>query len=719
MQPNFDIALQEIYTPAKHAKDDYLCENFIIYPEGKEKNGGFLMGIIEIRATKSNESEKIIHNVINILKNEYYRQISTSPEIDKINIETIFEHALQKTNDSLIEMIQIGEIKFALENLNYLIAVAKPNSKAKEIDFHFAQKGQIKAYLLHKTKQNNYKVINIVENTPENMPDNKIKIFSSILSGKIFYHDTLYFCSEIFNNYIPSHKVNKVLQNNDLNSSINYYKNLINNVKNNSYLTYCAIFLKMKELSEIEKKPASEQSINNLINTTENTKKFLTPTFALNLRSNIGKMLKIFSPTRIKNRIKSPDSQKRVKFGILKYIRNAFRTLFSLIMGLFSKSKKSTSDQPKTSKSKSIISLLKKYRIIVIVVIIVLIAVIIASTFWISHVRDNQAKLVAYNTQVEEINKEINNAQVSLIYKNESASLNLINKASDKLALLPQESDEQITEHKNLQSKIDNIKYKLLKIEKKVPTLYSEIAVEGVNVNFTSLAVTEDNTFYAGSGNILHQIVDKTLKNSFQIINGDVEHLSTEDNEVVLITNQNKVVKVGDGPVTKSVDFSTLKDINDFAYYSGNLYVLDAQNEQIVKFTGSNDTFSAGTNWIKDKADTNLTQAVDIAIDGNIYILDSAGKIYKFFGGENEPLTTMAIQPKAESLSQIYTALDYNNLYILDNNSKRVIIFDKNGSLIKQLAFDTIESPITSIFINPDETTLYFTSNNKIYQSDL
>ena len=153
MEKNHDIRIEEIYIPSKHNKDNYLCEDFIIYPEGKEVKGGYLMGIIEIRATKKSTSEKIIQTIINALKNEYYRQITTSPDPDKLNTETVFEYSLKKANDTLTELIEIGQLNFSLENLNYLIAVAKPNKARKDIDFIFTQQGLISAYLLHKTKQ--------------------------------------------------------------------------------------------------------------------------------------------------------------------------------------------------------------------------------------------------------------------------------------------------------------------------------------------------------------------------------------------------------------------------------------------------------------------------------------------------------------------------------------------------------------------------------------
>ena len=92
MDTKHDIALEELYIPSKRSKDDYLCEDFIIYPDGKEQNGGYVFGIIEIRATPVHESEKVIKIIVNTLKEKYYGQINASPDPQKLNLETVFEY---------------------------------------------------------------------------------------------------------------------------------------------------------------------------------------------------------------------------------------------------------------------------------------------------------------------------------------------------------------------------------------------------------------------------------------------------------------------------------------------------------------------------------------------------------------------------------------------------------------------------------------------------
>jgi hypothetical protein len=723
MEKNHDIRIEEIYIPSKHNKDNYLCEDFIIYPEGKEVKGGYLMGIIEIRATKKSTSEKIIQTIINALKNEYYRQITTSPDPDKLNTETVFEYSLKKANDTLTELIEIGQLNFSLENLNYLIAVAKPNKARKDIDFIFTQQGLISAYLLHKTKQNNFKTINIVENTPTTHDNsgNQIKIFSTLLSGTVYHHDKLYFCTELFSNFIPSHKVTQVITNNDVPTSIDYYKRLINNVKNNSALTYCSIFITLEEKRTPEDKPISQESMNHLIDTTEKTEKFLTPTLTLNFLGNIRRFISKIASSR-KSKIKSPQGQKKVQYGFVKYLANVTQIILSPIAKLFSfligvvtgkrKIKKSESkeDAPKQSKHmiKKLFSL-NKFSISILVVIVILGAVITASIIWANIAKEQRQIEEQFTANIEVIKERINNAQVSLIYKNESESLNHILEA-DKLVMELRDDQELFSTQKNaLIEEISGIKNKLLKIEKSVPQLVTELLQDNLNLNISSYTKLGENN-YSSSDNSIYKGTE-----SIGQTQSTISKLIADDEELFALTADNSIYKVVDNSLTNIQATINVSEITDAGLYNGNIYALNFPAKTINKYAGTDSGFRDKVSWLKDAGGFDLSQATSLAIDGNIWVLFNDGRIAKYFSGVKEEFNTPTIEPKLDNPTQIFTALDYNNLYILNN--KRVVIMSNTGNFIKQLTFDTLEHNITNIFVDEQNSTIYLTSANKLYQT--
>ncbi len=733
MESNYDITLKELYIPSKHEKDTYLCEDFIIYPEGKEKNGGFLMGIIEIRANDSKESEKIIQTIINSLKENYYNQISTSPEPHKLNLETVFEHALQKTNAAIVEMIQIGHINIVFENLNYVIAIAKPNQTKKEIDFIFAQQGLINVYLLHKTKQNNYKVINIVDNTPkvkENQTEN-LKIFSSTINGKIFQHNALYMCSEIFGNYIPAHKVNKIISTNDLSSSIDYFKNQINNVKNNSYLTYCAIFIKMEEKRQVNDQPVSQKSLNNLIDTTEKTERFLSQTTTINVLSYLRKAFSWLKSKKNSRNLRSPKSNYKIKFGTIKYILNIFKILaknikktFVFAINLFKKKKNKPAEKteytPQIPKHKSFN--LPKNNKAILIILTIIVVVFISGIFWIKHNKQVKQEQAVYSAQIQNVKNLINNAQVNLIYKNENESLKLIKEAEDIIKYLPQATTDQKANYTELTRQSDSIKNKLLHITKVTPQLVSEIKDNETPINLAGMEIIDEKVYLNNQNNQLYSvnITNQNTNNEGHSDVGDFRFSGTEDDKLIYITNQNKLIEYNQnsGNFTNlSIDWGENLNISGIQLYSNNLYVIDNNNKQIYKWRRNADNYGSRSEWLSDKGDADLSQASSLTIDGNIYVATNSGQLYKFFTGSKENFTLATIEPELTQIKKIYTNPDINNIYLLDANSNRIIAVNKEGAFIAQYQFDLLDAKIADFSITNNK--LYFISGNKLYQAEL
>ncbi len=720
METEHDILLEEIYIPAKHSKDSYLCEDFVIYPDGKEKHGGYVLGIIEIRTTPIEESEKIIKLIINTIKEKYYNQINTSPDPSKLNLETVFEYALQKANDALSEFIQISHINFPLENLNYVIAVAKPNKHTKDIDFIFAQRGLISVSLLHKTKQNNYKTINIIENAPK-FQDNEdfgLKFFASTLNGKIYHHDTIYLATELFQNFIPPHKVNKILTTNEINTAVDYFKSLINNNENNSYLTYAAIFIRMQEKKSPTEIPLSQKSIDQLMSTTEKTEKFLTPALTLNILDHLGRAWTKLIRKKEPSKLHGLKHDKKLRFGVLKYIFNALKICISYpikaglnIYSLITKHE--TREQFKTK--------LKSLHLInkgILIAIGCLAIVLVSSIFWLNHRQEVKKQELAYNEQVQKIQNFVNDAQVNLIYKKENDSLLLIKQAEDNLAALPQETNNQKANYTELVKQISNIKNKLLHIEKVVPQLVAEINSADSSLPLAKICRLGDTFYTANKTNVLLEVTGATLSKKITTDSGDITELFCEDKTLLALTNQNKLLEYKEGQL-QPVAINWISGMQSIAgsLYGDRLYVVDPNKEQIYKHQKVDAKFNDAQNWIKNKKEANLQTAVGLTIDGNIYTINQDGKIYKFYNGELQTLNQALIEPAISSTPQIYTNLDLNNLYVFEN--KRVIILNKDGGLVTQYSLESLNSPITDITVLGKDEKLVLTSENKIYSIKL
>lgn len=737
MEINHDITLEEIYIPSKHAKDDYLCEDFIIYPDGKEKTGGYVLGILEIRAAPIAESEKIIKVIVNTLKEKYYGQINSSPDPQKLNLEMVFEYALQKTNEALSEMIEIGRVSFTLENLHYIIAVAKPNPQTKDVDFLFTQQGLVGAFLLHKTKQNNYKVLNIIENAsrPSGDTTNRVKFFSSTLSGKVYYHDAIFICSEIFNNYIPPHKVNKILSNNDLPTAIDYFKSIINNVRNDSYLTYSAVFIKMEEKKAQADKPISQRSIDQLLSTKEKTEKYLTPTFTLNIGNYITKAIHLLRRQGSHDKLLGPVNEKKHHFAALKYILGTLGAIFNLISRMLKKLWRLITRQDKISlrnalrapkvglmRSREKISSLPWFNKSILIIVLILVVIFVSSVFWIKYRQTVKEQDAIYTEQINKIKSSLSEAQVNLIYGDEGKSLGLTKTAEEAIAYLPQATNNQKANFNELMGQLNTLRGKLLHIEKVVPRVIAEIIQNNQPIPLIGINKLGDDIFAYGRGNTLFRFSSTAngLIKNITFSNGDIVGSSLEDENLLFVTNQNKLLKYDKDDAFSSISINwdeTSLLLNELKLYNNNIYVLSPSQAQIFRYRANDKSFSARQAWIKDRKDADLSQAISLAIDGNIYVITKAGTVYKFYAGNRIDFSPSPIEPALKNVTKIYTSLGFANLYIAED--KRIVVMSTSGKFVKQYLFETLDAPITDLLMNEKDKKIIISSGNKVYEAGL
>ncbi len=151
--------------------------------------------------------------------------------------------------------------------------------------------------------------------------------------------------------------------------------------------------------------------------------------------------------------------------------------------------------------------------------------------------------------------------------------------------------------------------------------------------------------------------------------------------------------------------------------YVTNLYLLDSEAGEVWKHTSSENIFSKGNAYLNTTS-TSIKGAVDLAIDGNIFILMNDGSVKRFVRGSFDQDFNLGAIPapyeKVESPKQIFSDADTNYIYILDSSRNRIVKFEKNGTYANQYAFESID--INEILINPRVQKLWVESDNKYYE---
>ena len=142
----------------------------------------------------------------------------------------------------------------------------------------------------------------------------------------------------------------------------------------------------------------------------------------------------------------------------------------------------------------------------------------------------------------------------------------------------------------------------------------------------------------------------------------------------------------------------------DASLFGTRLYLLDTASNQIYRHTQEGDVFGEGTAWLSGSHD--LSNAVAMSIDGNIWVMKSNGQVLKFFGGTKEDFELSTIEPALTSATELYTDEASEHLYILDAQQARIVKYTKDGKFVAQFTSPQFTQMIDFII---DE------ANNKAY----
>lgn len=152
------------------------------------------------------------------------------------------------------------------------------------------------------------------------------------------------------------------------------------------------------------------------------------------------------------------------------------------------------------------------------------------------------------------------------------------------------------------------------------------------------------------------------------------------------------------------------------------LYVLSPENNQIYKYERLSNRYTAPVEY---NINGKLEGGLDIAIDGNVYVLKEGGEVVKLLRGEVQPLIVRnAPEGMLKTATKMFKAAN-GKFYFLDPVRSRVVIATDGGASGESayerqyiLEGDTI-GILQDIYVDPDEARLYVLDEKRIYRIDL
>lgn len=165
-------------------------------------------------------------------------------------------------------------------------------------------------------------------------------------------------------------------------------------------------------------------------------------------------------------------------------------------------------------------------------------------------------------------------------------------------------------------------------------------------------------------------------------------------------------------------------DIRAVASFLGNIYLLDSAKNQVWKYVPTASGYSPqAAPYLPANSSTGVSRAVDLAVDGDVWALNTDGSVLRFRGGQRVSFQLSGLDTPLKNPVSIYTRPEVDALYIADPGNQRVVEFDKNGRFVRTFkphaqsgdAFNALKT----LLVNDAERKFYFIGGNTVYLANL
>lgn len=227
---------------------------------------------------------------------------------------------------------------------------------------------------------------------------------------------------------------------------------------------------------------------------------------------------------------------------------------------------------------------------------------------------------------------------------------------------------------------------------------------------------------------ILLQSVESPTRLSEDLLAVDGVNFDRFQSQVFLM-NQNSVIELQGGqPISMKTDDPQgwVSGVAIDAYLRF-IYVLSPENKQIYKYERLGNRYGSPVEY---NVNGDLTGAVDMAIDGSVYVLKDGAdgaSVLKLFRGETQPFVVRGgADDLLKNVAKIYKVAD-RNLYLLDPVERSVIVVSDGGSTgeasyVRKFvleAGDGQDDELRDLYVDADESQLYILGEKRVYVIDL
>ena len=280
-----------------------------------------------------------------------------------------------------------------------------------------------------------------------------------------------------------------------------------------------------------------------------------------------------------------------------------------------------------------------------------------------------QKQTVLQNSELaERVRTNIEKAEADLIYGNEASAREAYDKISLDMKTPDGEQFLKAADSRDLLNRYDIIKQKLFHL-----ISLNAKESQSIPLSFESKQQPEKILF---AGKRL-AILDSSGK--FHSIDSDKKtqtqfSAQPEQKPLLIASSKNAIAGLSDIVVeqydsslkktTYKIDPLPARSTLSLSFFSDKLYFLVPDERQIFVYSRSGDTYKRTKAWV-DKGSESLTSALDLTVDGEIFVLKNDGTVAKFSKNKQVEFEIDAVEYQI-SPSKIITPNESAPLYILD-----------------------------------------------------
>jgi hypothetical protein len=325
-----------------------------------------------------------------------------------------------------------------------------------------------------------------------------------------------------------------------------------------------------------------------------------------------------------------------------------------------------------------------------------------------------------FDQTISQISGLHSDAQAAIIYNDNLKARNLLKEAQNLIYNLPKNN----TERQNINSKLLEKNQELISEANKITIINSPITLltldklQTENIIAGNLQLLADNLYMLANNKLVRINTTNREINEIPLPFTNPKLFIKEEEKLLILNDKKELYRFT--PTNNSLEQINIPlentNLTSGQIYNGNLYGINQDNNQIVRFNKSASGFGTPQNWLTQSPTEKL---MAITIDGSIYTSIKNQGVIQYIRGKQSNIIFETVEPNLIESKTIITTNELNNIYILDSQNKRLLIFNKEGVLLRQYYFPEIEN-ISGLVVNTVQSEgkrlIYLINDQAIYE---